>query len=94
MLENLGYVSGVNFQAVPYDFRFSAKSSEASEIIVRSIKELTRNTGKKVILVGHSCGISHILTALTKLTLGEKSERIGEYISIGAPFLGSAKAVK
>ena len=37
MLESLGYVSGVNFQAVPYDFRLSAKSSSASKIIAKSI---------------------------------------------------------
>lgn len=45
-------------------------------------------------MVGHSFGSVHILEALSKLALGEKTRLVAEYISIGAPFLGSAKAVK
>lgn len=44
--------------------------------------------------MGHSFGSIHILKALSGMTLGDKRSKVAEYISIGAPFLGSVKAVK
>ena len=93
-LDNLGYTNGVNYQTVPYDFRFSVKKSGASNIILKAIEELYKNTGKKVILVGHSLGNLHILKTLSNMFLGAKREKVLEFISIGAPYLGSSKAVK
>jgi esterase/lipase superfamily enzyme len=63
----MGYTNGVNYQAIPYDFRFSVLASDAPKHIARSIQELHRNTGKKVVIFGHSLGNIHILKALASL---------------------------
>ena len=79
---------------IPYDFRKDVFSSEASSYIQNSINNLFKATGKKVVLFGHSYGNLHILKVLQGMTLAEKKEKVNNFVSVGAPFQGSAKIIK
>lgn len=72
MLENMGYISGINYQVIPYDWRKTVEASEAGEYIKKSISNLYKNTGKKVVLYGHSYGNLHLLNVLQGMKLEEK----------------------
>jgi hypothetical protein len=56
LLKGMGYISGLTFQAIPYDYRKDIISSNAHSIITKTVENLYAITGKKAILIAHSLG--------------------------------------
>lgn len=48
MLKGMGYISGLTFQAIPYDYRRDIVGANVPEIITNTIDNLNKITGKKV----------------------------------------------
>ncbi|CAK70541.1 unnamed protein product (macronuclear) [Paramecium tetraurelia] len=94
LLKNMGYVSGLLFQAIPYDYRKGIQQSEAKQLIRQSISNLNKITGKKAIILTHSLGSLHTLNVLGEMTKQEKQDSIATIMTMGAPYLGSSKAIR
>ena len=90
----LGYVSGLTFQAIPYNFYYSYKKNEFLHNFKNNVKRLNDLTGKKITILAHSMGNLNVLHNLSKMTKAEKKALIFNWISIGPPFLGTAKTQK
>ncbi|CAD8054511.1 unnamed protein product [Paramecium primaurelia] len=94
LLKNMGYVSGLLFQAIPYDYRKGIQQSEAKQLISKSISNLNKITGKKVTILTHSLGSLHTLNLLGEMTKQQKQDSIATIMTMGAPYLGSSKAIR
>ena len=91
-LDRLGYTSGLTYQAAPYNFLVSSTNNELSRNFKTFIKRMRNYTGKKVTLIGHSLGNINLLKNIQNLSEDEKSKNIGNWMAIGAPFMGAHKA--
>ncbi|EAR82529.1 lecithin-cholesterol acyltransferase (macronuclear) [Tetrahymena thermophila SB210] len=91
-LEQLGYQSGLSFQALPYDFRQSVAENETKRLIKSAINSLFSLTGKKSVLIAHSLGSLHTLDALTSFEQSFKDQKVKQFIAIGPPFIGAPKS--
>ena len=92
-LEKLGYVSGLTYQPVPYDFRKSSFYAETNYTIERSIKTLFQLTGKKVAVVAHSLGNIYSMNFFNNISQEFKDEKILNYVAVAPPFVGSSKSL-
>ena len=93
-LVKLGYVSGITFQPVPYDFRKSSYHAEANYSIERSISSMFSLTGKKVIVVAHSLGNIYSMNFFNNISSEFKEKKILQYVAVASPFVGSPKTLK
>lgn len=92
--ENAGYVTGLTFQALPYDFRLSYKDNELNQRFKGIIKELYDNWGKKVVIFAHSFGNLQTVHNLNNMTQDEKDKYVARYIALAPPYLGAPKTVE
>lgn len=60
----MGYISGITYQPLPYDFRYGILASKTPKIFPQVIHNLHKVTGKKVSIVAHSLGTLHTLSGL------------------------------
>ena len=93
-LEFLGYVTGIHYQAFPYNFFLSYRNNEMQENFAPNLRRIRQVNGKRVVIVAHSMGNLNVLYALSKISPKEKSEIIFNWVSITAPLIGSFKANK
>lgn len=93
-LERLGFVPGLTYQSLPYNFLVTMRKNEFSENFAAVAKRLRRTTGKKVSLAAHSLGNVNILKQLEFFSAEEKDRLFSNWVAIGAPFLGAHKAYK
>jgi len=93
-LEYIGYTNGLTMQALPYNFYYSYRNNEFIINFSKNLERLNTLTGKKVTIVAHSMGNINVLYNLKKMSQEEKKKRIFNWLSIGAPFLGSPKSQK
>ena len=94
VLKNAGYVSGINVQALPYDWRISYKDNSLNQIFPKTMKRLWENTGKKVVIVAHSFGNMQTAHNLWKMPQADKDKYIARYIALAPPYLGSSQLVQ
>ena len=87
--DKMGYINGITFQTIPFDFRRRPTKNHFPKNLKLSLKILNYLTGKRTIIMGHSFGNNMVMNGLKKMTVKEKDELVREYIAIGAPFLGS-----
>lgn len=93
-LKQLGYEPGFNLAGIPYDFRrFVRTNKEFKDNLLKMLKYLNENTGKKVIIISHSYGSLNTYDNVNKHN-NEYTDLIKNWISIGAPFGGSPKAIE
>jgi len=52
----MGYISGLTMQALPYDWRLPMKSNGANNRFNHIVDDLYEITGKKVSIIAHSMG--------------------------------------
>lgn len=64
VLMAMGYQPGLSMQPLPYDFRYGVLAGLTQKLLPQIIKNLYRATGKKVVIVAHSLGTLHTLSAL------------------------------
>jgi len=88
--ESNGYIQDVDLYEFLYDFRYPVtRNSVALKVFVR---EVLNRTGESTIdLVAHSMGG---LVAQQYLSDIEGSSNVGTLVTLGAPFLGTPKALK
>ena len=92
-LERKQYKIGFSFAALPNDYRrYLSKNNFAIEVFKSQINRLYKNTGKPVVIVGHSLGT---LVTLTNLLLNkddkEFMKKIKKFIALAPPFSGATK---
>jgi hypothetical protein len=92
--EAAGYKSGVNLQAIPYDFRLDYQKNELNQRFGKIIRELYANWGKKVVIYAHSFGNYQTVHNLKKFTQLEKDTMIARYIALGPPYLGAPQTLR
>ena len=92
--ENAGYITGLTYQALPYDFRLSYQENELNTRFKGIIKELNDNWGKKVVIFAHSFGNLQTVHNLVKMSQADKDNMIARYIGLAPPYLGSPKTVE
>ena len=92
-LINKGYKEGFSLGALPNDYRrYLATNNFAIEVFKTQIERLYKNTGKPVIIIGHSFGT---LLSLTNLIINKDDtnfmKKIKTFIAMAPPFSGSSK---
>ena len=90
-LEDMGYKSGLTYQAVPYDFRLSSGFDGASNSLPAVMDLLRRFANKRVVIAAHSMGNMKAAYALWNMSQDQKDETVMTFLSIAPPFSGSAK---
>ena len=89
-----GYLPGLTMQSIPYNFYYSYRHNEFSMSFEYNLVRLGLYTGKKVTIIAHSMGNLNTLYNLSKMKAAEKHRLIHNWVSIGAPLMGSVKAQK
>lgn len=93
-LIDMGYISGLTAQAIPYDFRLSYKSNRIPKIWGGIVDDLYSMTGKKVSILSHSMGGYEAYHNLMLMSQKDKDLKIYNWFSIGTPFAGSSDMSK
>ena len=87
-----GYKEGFSLGALPNDYRrYLASNNFAKEVFKTQIERLYKNTGKPVIIIGHSFGT---LLSLTNLLINKDDtnfmKKIKTFVAMAPPFSGSS----
>lgn len=93
-LKSLGYVPGLTYQSLPYNFLKHYRNSEVNQSFKESLDRLNALTNKKVVVIGHSMGNMNILHQLNKLPTEEKAKKVQIWVAVGPVFLGAIKSNK
>ena len=87
-----GYEEGFSLAGLPNDYRRFLPTNNFSEKVFRSqIERLYSNTGKPVVIVGHSFGSMVVLTNLIKEENKDLIPKIKKFVAVAPPFAGSSK---
>ena len=90
-LEQKGYKPGFSLGGIPNDYRkFIATNTFTTNAIRYQINNLYKNTGKKVIIIGHSFGTNTMYGNLIKEENEDLLPMIKKFIAVGPPLAGSA----
>ena len=94
-LENKGYKPGFSLAGIPNDYRhFLANNKFTTDAIKYQVETLYKNTGKKVVLIGHSFGTITVLNNLIHYKNDKDLlNKIKKFIAVGPPFAGSTELI-
>ena len=93
-LEKKGYRAGFSLSGIPNDYRyFLANNKFTMDAFRYQVQKLFENTGKKVVLIGHSYGTITIYNNLIRKANKDILSKIKKFIAVGPPFAGSAQLV-
>jgi triacylglycerol esterase/lipase EstA (alpha/beta hydrolase family) len=67
LLVNAGYMVGLNFQVLPYDWRLGLKENGLNLKFERVVDEVYEMFGKKISLIAHSMGNYQVMNYLYKM---------------------------
>lgn len=87
-----GYVNGLTFQTLAYDWRLSVGKTTASNKYEGILEDLNAITGKKVTIVAHSLGNYVTVSNLWRISQEKKDRLVREYFMIASPTLGSPES--
>ncbi|KAH7815780.1 putative lysophospholipase III [Monocercomonoides exilis] len=93
-----GYQTGKNLFGAPYDWRIAHPKTCMENGMFANFKDLVEkasnlNNGKKVHLIGHSCGCIFIHTFMTRyVTQDWVDQYVASFISISGPYGGATEA--
>ena len=85
-----GYKEGFSIGGLPNDYRRYATNNFATKVFQSQINRLYSNTGKPVVIIGHSYGSLVTLTNLLKEENKNVLNKIKKFIAIAPPFSGSS----
>jgi hypothetical protein len=98
LIDDHGYIAGVDLSGVPYDFRKIMVSSYLESIYAKLkdlIEEKKEITGRRSLIISHSLGGILIYLFLTTYVDTEwKHKYIEKFVSISAPYGGCSIALK
>jgi hypothetical protein len=92
-LINAGYKTGVNLQALPYDWRLGYQENSLNGKFKNVLKKLYETTGKKSLIVAHSFGNLQVVHNLWNMSQADKDKYVARYIALAPPYLGSSMLV-
>lgn len=90
----MGYVAGLTYQSLPYNFNKPLVANELSPAFADNLERLNTLTRKKVTVISHSFGGLNTYYQLNKLDREYRKRVIKQWIPIATPFLGGTKAFK
>ena len=91
-LKSRGYEEGFSLGGLPNDYRRFLNTNNFAKNVFRSqIERLYSNTGKPVVVVGHSYGTLVALTNLVRTENKDLLPKIKKFVAIAPPFAGSSK---
>ena len=90
-LKDMGYLSGLTLQALPYDFRLHSGADNISKNIGKILKRLSAFNNKKVVIVAHSMGCTKSLYGLWNMNQADKDASVALFLALAPPFIGSEK---
>ncbi len=93
-LRDMGYVAGLTYQTLPYDYTKSYRNNELNKIFKDNLVRLKQLTGKKVTILAHSLGNLNTQFQLSKMDSAFKRSLIKNWVAVTPPFLGSNKVQK
>ena len=94
-LENKGYEAGFSLAGIPNDYRqFLAKNDFTMSSFRYLIERLYNNTGKPVVLIGHSFGTITLYNSIIKKSHKDLIPKIKKFIAVGPPFAGSTELIE
>lgn len=93
-LEHVGYVSGLTYQPLPYNWYLSQRKNEVSESFFSHLQRLKLLTGKKTTIIAHSSGNNNVLYNLNRLSNYQRDNYVFNYLAISPTFLGTNEAAK
>ena len=87
-----GYEEGFSLGGLPNDYRRYLTTNNFSTKVFRAqIERLYSNTGKQVVVVGHSYGTLLALSNLVRSDNKDLLPKIKKFVAIAPPFAGSSK---
>ena len=87
-----GYQVGFSLGGLPNDYRRYLYTNNFAQNVFRSqIERLYSNTGKPVVVVGHSYGTLLALTNLVRTENKDLLPKIKKFVAVAPPFAGSSK---
>ena len=91
-LKDIGYNPGFSMGGLPNDYRrYIGTNNFAKKVFRYQIERLYANTGKQVVLVGHSYGTLVTLSNLLDPNNSDLLPKIKKFIAIAPPFAGASK---
>jgi hypothetical protein len=93
-MRDMGYVAGLTYQTLPYDYTKSYRNNELNKVFQTNLTRLKQLTGKKVTILAHSLGNLNTLFQLSKMDFALKRSLVKNWIAVMPPFLGSPKVQK
>ena len=90
----MGYVSGLTMQALPYDWRLPYTANGASARFTNIVDDLFGITGKKVSILAHSMGNYVAYYNLLEMSQADKDQKIRAWHAMAAPILGAGETLK
>lgn len=93
-LLEMGYISGLTAQGVPYDFRMDNKNDPIYKNYLPLVKEMYSMINKKVVLLSHSMGSYRTYTLLNEMTQEDKDKYIRQYIAAAPVLVGASQVSK
>ena len=84
--KKMGYLPGLTYQSIPYDWRKSFLNNKISQIFLPNIKRLKKITNKKVVIMSHSFGVRVVYWNLLKISQTDKNQNIKLWAGVGGNF--------
>ena len=89
-----GYKPGFSLGGIPNDYRqFLVKNNFTIEALHHQIEKFYYNTGKPVILIGHSHGTITLYNSLVHKRNKDILYKIKKFVAVGPPFAGSSELI-
>ena len=93
-LKKKGYSPGFSLGGIPNDYRqFLIKNNFTIEALHHQIEKFYNNTGKPVILIGHSHGTITLYNSLVHKRNKNILYKIKKFVAVGPPFAGSSELI-
>lgn len=93
-LEKKGYKPGFSLAGIPNDYRqFISLNNFTMTAFRYQVNKLYENTGKKVVLIGHSHGTVTFYNNLVYKKNKDIIPKIKKFIAVGPPFAGSSELI-
>lgn len=94
LLQSRGYIAGLTYQTLPYNFMRSYRANTLSTAFKEAVDRLHALSNKKVVVVAHSLGNLNVLHQLSRMSPEDKTRKIKLWLAAGPPFLGAIKTNK
>lgn len=91
-LKKMGYVAGLTYQVIPYNWAKSMRNNELNHRFLPNIERLNRLTNKKVVILSQSYGNNNVYYQLLKMDKLKKQKMVKVWMAFGFPTLGSSES--